>query len=571
MKKFQNVIIPLAVFVIVFIAHILFYKIVSQNSSPIWWKLYVVTQTYFISFSLALAFAFGAYSLIMMRSKSKSAVAGSAAIAFLVWFTSACGAPMIAIFLGIVGVGIGTTALPPVASAVMTIVFISLGYMWLRRKSASCGAACAQKTALNTDLYNDMKLDIQKFSSQQCVAGDVFSKTFQKQNNRPQSMEYFDSMVSDIYGSRIREIATAKKLGQIVVGNFCVFVPEELILAANGISIGLCAGSQGSIPDAERTLPRNICPLVKSAYGYAVSKSNPYFQSVNFVCGETTCDAKKKTWELMNKEIPTHVMEIPQMKRQKDNELWLEEVKVFRTKIEQLSGNTIMPDALSKAIRVMNNKRNSLKRLNHLRHSNPSPISGKDALLVEQIAFYDDPVRFTSKVNALCDELQDRINRGLCAAPPSSPRIMVSGSPMALPNWKIHDLIESAGAVVVNEESCIGTRYFSENIPEINGDMNQMLQSLASRYLKINCACFTPNDERIGQVLDEYSSSQADGIIHYSLQFCHTYNIEAIRIKDVCDMNSIPFLSLETDYSSEDVGQLRTRIEAFIEMIGKKV
>ena len=87
--------------------------------------------------------------------------------------------------------------------------------------------------------------------------------------------------------------------------------------------------------------------------------------------------------------------------------------------------------------------------------------------------------------------------------------------------------------------------------------------------MKINCACFTPNDERIDQVLTEYKASQADGIIHYALQFCHTYNIEAVRVKEACERNSIPFLSLETDYSSEDVGQLRTRIEAFIEMIGK--
>lgn len=571
MKNWRKLIIPLSVFIAVFIAHLLYYKIVSQNSSPIWWKLYVVTQMYFIGFSLGLSFAFGAYALTMMRSRSKSAVAGSAVIAFLVWFTSACGAPMIAIVFGIVGIGIGTTALPPIASALMTILFISLGYLWLKRKSLSCADACAAKTKENAEAFKDIGLDIEKFSSQQCITGDLYSKTFKTQDNRPKAMEYFDNMVSDIYGSRVKEILSAKKQGQIVVGNFCVFVPEELILAAGGVSIGLCAGSQAPIADAEKVLPRNICPLVKSAYGYALTKANPYFQTVDFVCGETTCDAKKKTWELMNKEIPTYVMEIPQMKRPKDRDLWFEEVKDFKTKIEEMSKKTISSDSLTEAVKIMNNKRSALKRLNSLRHHNPSPISGKDALLVEQIAFYDDPVRFTEKVNALCDELEGRIKDGVYAAPSSAPRIMLSGSPMALPNWKLHNIIESAGGIVVNEESCIGTRYFNDNIAENNNNLNDKLLALTNRYMKINCACFTPNDERINQVFEEYKSSKADGVIHYSLQFCHTYNIEAIKIKEVCDKEGIPFLAIETDYSSEDIGQLRTRVEAFLEQIGERV
>lgn len=567
MKNWKKMIIPLAVFIAVFIGHLLFYKIVSQNSSPIWWKLYVVTQTYFISFSLGLSFAFGAYALTMMRSRSKSAVAGSAVIAFLVWFTSACGAPMIAIVLGIVGVSIGTTVLPPLASAVMTIIFISFGYLWLKKKSLSCGDVCAAKIKANTVAFKDIGLDVEKFSSQQCVTEDLYAKTFKAQDNRPKGMEYFDNMVSDIYGSRIREIINAKKQGQTVVGNFCVFVPEELILAVNGVSIGLCAGSQAPISDAEKVLPRNICPLVKSAYGYAATKSNPYFQIVDLVIGETTCDAKKKTWELMNKEIPTYVMEIPQMKRQKDKNLWFEEVKDFKARIEQISKKSISPDSLTGAIKIMSNKRRALKRLNDLRHYKPSPISGRDALLVEQIAFYDDPVRFAEKVNMLCDELEQRIKDGVYSAPASAPRIMLSGSPMALPNWKIHNLIESAGGIVVDEESCVGTRYFNDNIAETNSDLNDQLLALTDRYMKINCACFTPNNERLNQILDEYRASKADGLIHYSLQFCHTYNIEAIKIKEMCDKEGIPFLAIETDYSSEDIGQLQTRIEAFLEQI----
>jgi benzoyl-CoA reductase/2-hydroxyglutaryl-CoA dehydratase subunit BcrC/BadD/HgdB len=298
-----------------------------------------------------------------------------------------------------------------------------------------------------------------------------------------------------------------------------------------------------------------------------VGKICPYFQSVDFVYGETTCDAKKKTWEILDREVPTHVMEIPQMKRERDRVLWLEEVKDFKKKMEEVSGKTITTSDITNATKIMNGKRKALQRLNALRAHNPSPISGKDALLIEQIAFYDEPVRFAEKLNVLCDELDQRVKKDDGVAPKTAPRVLVSGTPMALPNWKVHNLIENAGGIVVNEESCIGTRYFKDLMSEQNGSLDAQLGALTDRYMKIDCSCFTPNNERVDQVLKEYHGSTAQGILHYSLQFCHTYNIEAIKIKEACEKNKIPVLSIESDYSPEDVGQLQTRIEAFLEQV----
>lgn len=417
------------------------------------------------------------------------------------------------------------------------------------------------------EIWESLGMDVERFEKMRCVLGDVYQKTFLFQNNRPKAMEYFDWIISEIHGGRIKEILDAKKEGRTVIGTFCVYVPEEIILAAGGICIGLCGGSQGPIPDAEKVLPRNICPMVKSAYGFKIAKVCPYFQSVDFVYGETTCDAKKKTWELLNREVPTYVMEIPQMKRQRDKEFWLEEIKDFKSHIEQITGKKINSEDLLKGIKIMNNKRKALQRLNKLQHHKPSVISGKDVLLIEQIAFYDDPVRFTQKVNELCDELEERIKKGIFIAPGNAPRVMVSGTPMALPNWKIHNIVENSGGIVVNDESCIGTRYYKDLVDETITDLNKQLEILTERYMKIDCSCFTPNDERVEQVLKEYRESKADGIIHYCLQFCHTYNIEAVKIKEACDKNKIPFIQIESDYSPEDIGQLQTRIEAFLEQI----
>ena len=255
------------------------------------------------------------------------------------------------------------------------------------------------------------------------------------------------------------------------------------------------------------------------------------------------------------------------MKKARDKMLWLEEIKDFKAKAEEVGNTGVTTENLARGIRTVNDKRRALQRLTRLRAANPAPISGKDALLIEQIAFYDEPVRFARQLNRLCDELEERIRDGKGVAPSTAPRILVAGTPMALPNWKIHHLLESAGAVVVTEESCIGTRYFKDLINENKTSLEEQLIALTDRYMRIDCSCFTPNDERVDQVLKECKEAKAQGVLHYSLQFCHTYNIEEIKIREACERQGIPYLSIESDYSAEDIGQLQTRIEAFLEQI----
>ncbi len=416
-------------------------------------------------------------------------------------------------------------------------------------------------------LWEKLGMDVPRFSGMPAMLTQAYTNIFLSQKNRPAQMAYFDGMVENIHTGRIDELMAAKDAGKPVIGTFCVYIPEEVVVAAGGVCVGLCGGAQGSITDAEKVLPRNICPMVKSAFGFKVGKICPYFQAVDFVYGETTCDAKKKTWELLDEYVPTHVMEIPQMKREKDKALWLDEVKEFKVAVDKITGMETGFEELQQAIVTINAKRKALQRLNRLRHHNPAPISGKDMLLIEQIAFYDEPNRFSEKVNILCDELEERIKQGIAVAPAATPRIMVSGTPMALPNWKLHNIIETSGAVVVNEESCIGTRYYKDLIDEGATTLEQQLERLTERYMQIDCSCFTPNTERIDQVLKEYEESGAQGIIDYCLQFCHTYNIEAVKLRKACEERGIPFMTIESDYSPDDVGQLKTRVEAFIEQI----
>ena len=417
------------------------------------------------------------------------------------------------------------------------------------------------------EMWKGLGLDIEKHDVLLNALGAIYTDVYMSQKDRPKGMEYFDFVMSEVHGLRVKELVDHKEKGGKVVGTFCVYVPDEIILAAGGVGVGICGGAQFSIPAAEAILPRNLCPLIKSAFGFKIEKICPYFEVADFVMGETTCDGKKKVWELLDSHIPTYVMEVPQMKKDGDKELWLEEVKAFKDKMERDAGVEITPEILEENVKLVNNKRKAITRLFEARKAGPPPISGKDVLLISQIAFYDDVERFTTKVNELCDELEGKIKEETGVVDKYIPRIMVSGCPMALPNWKLHDIIEGSGGVVVCEESCVGTRYFTNMVEEGCTTMEEKLRAIAERYLKINCSCFSPNEERIEEILKYVREYNAAGVIHYTLQFCHTYNVEFVKVKEALNKANIPVLEIETDYSEGDVGQLKTRIEAFIEQI----
>ncbi|HDI3057450.1 2-hydroxyacyl-CoA dehydratase [Clostridium botulinum] len=413
-------------------------------------------------------------------------------------------------------------------------------------------------------LWTDLGVNLEKHDQLCAVLPELYGSTYLTQENRPEGMNYFNFVVSEVHGLRIQELDEHRKKGGKVVGTFCVFVPEEIIVAAKAISVGLCAGSQFWIEDGEKVLPRNMCPLIKAFMGAKIGGTCPYFQSCDMVIGETTCDGKKKAWEILDEYVPVHIMDLPQMKRDKDFKKWGEEINDLIKKVEEITGNKITVEALKEGIRVTNAKRKALKRLYDLRKYKPSPISGLDCLLITQIAFYDDPKRFTEKVHELCDELEEKIKN---SKESNKKRILITGTPMALPNWKLHSIIESLDAEVVVEETCTGTRYFEGEVSEKGETLEELIKNLADRYLNINCACFTPNTGRIDDIIKYTKEYEADGVIDTNLSFCHTYAVEHRDVEAKLKEKNIPIMHIETDYSTEDSGQIKTRVEAFLEMI----
>jgi benzoyl-CoA reductase/2-hydroxyglutaryl-CoA dehydratase subunit BcrC/BadD/HgdB len=422
------------------------------------------------------------------------------------------------------------------------------------------------------EMWKTLGINVEKHNQLLDILGQYYGMIYLSQTNRPKKMDYFDFVVSEIHGLRIKELNDSRKAGNKVIGAFCVYAPEELAYAANATMVGLCGGADFSVPDAEAIIPRNLCPLIKSFYGFKLNRTCPYFESSDLVVGETTCDGKKKVYELLNDLIPTYVLEIPHKPdTAMGKAFWLKELEAFKEKIETLTGNKITAEKLKEAIELINNKRKALKRLSDLRQNNPSPISGLDALLIYQISFNDDPVRFTAKVNELCDELDERVKEGIGVTAKDAPRLMISGCPMAIPNWKVHSIAQELGASVVVEESCVGTRYFTDLVEPDDDSLNGLLCAIVEKYSKIPCACFTPNDARVKSVTELAKQFRADGVIYYTLQNCHDYNVEAVKVDRALKTQDVPMLKIETDYAMGDTPQIKTRIEAFLEIIqGKK-
>ena len=418
-------------------------------------------------------------------------------------------------------------------------------------------------------MWEQLGLDLQAHDALLGVLGQAYEDIYLSQKNRPEGMGYFDFVMSEVHGLRIKELLDEKAEGRKIIGSYCVFVPEEIALAARATLVGLCSGADFAMEEVDKILPRNTCALIKSSFGFKLGKVCPYLESADMIVGENTCDGKKKAYESLGDLVDNlYVMDLPQVKSEDGKALFRSEYTRFKEAVEKLTGVSITAESLQEAIQTVNAKRAALHRLSALRKADPAPISGLDALLANQVFFYDNPARFTESVNTICDELEKRIQEKQGSFPEKTPRILVSGCPQAVPNWKLPMIVESAGAVIVGEESCVGERG-TRNLTDDSGEtVEDMMEAIVDRYFQVDCAIFTPNPDRLEHIQEMVAEYKADGVIHYGLQFCQPYLMEAIPVEKALEEKNIPCLRIETDYSMEDVGQLKTRVEAFVEQLG---
>lgn len=356
-----------------------------------------------------------------------------------------------------------------------------------------------------------------------------------------------------------------KDSGKGVVGQFCTYTPQEIFMAADLVSVGLCSTSDETIPEAEKVLPSNLCPLIKSSYGFAITDKCPYMYFSDLVVGETTCDGKTKMYELLSQKKNVHILELP--KRQDTPQakaLWHTEVTRLKERVEQNFGVTITDDMLRDAIRKRNVERKLLKELYELSTMSPPPVTGLRQLQIlfgSQFKFnWEEKV---AEIQGAIDSIRGAYDAGERPIPAHAPRILITGCPMGGVTEKVVKVIEDAGAVVVAFENCTGAKQMDRQCKE-EGDP---LTNIAEHYLQIGCAVMTPNPNRF-TLLDRLCEQfQVDGVVEMTLQACHPYAVETHTVKTHMQNKNMPYLQLETDYGTADIGQLSTRAGAFVEML----
>ncbi|HDJ1198352.1 TPA: 2-hydroxyacyl-CoA dehydratase subunit D [Escherichia coli] len=355
-----------------------------------------------------------------------------------------------------------------------------------------------------------------------------------------------------------------KERGIPLVGTYCTFMPQEIPMAAGAVVVSLCSTSDETIEEAEKDLPRNLCPLIKSSYGFGKTDKCPYFYFSDLVVGETTCDGKKKMYEYMAEFKPVHVMQLPNsVKDDASRALWKAEMLRLQKTIEERFGHEISEDALRDAIALKNRERRALANFYHLGQLNPPALSGSDILkVVYGATFRFDKEALINELDAMTARVRQQWEEGQRLA--LRPRILITGCPIGGAAEKVVRAIEENGGWVVGYENCTGAKATEQCVAE-TGDV---YDALADKYLAIGCSCVSPNDQRLqmlSQMVEEY---QVDGVVDVILQACHTYAVESLAIKrHVRQQHNIPYIAIETDYFTSDVGQLSTRVAAFIEML----
>ncbi len=353
--------------------------------------------------------------------------------------------------------------------------------------------------------------------------------------------------------------------GNKIVGVYCAFTPKEIIAASGAIPVALCAGDQKPIEAGEKHLPRNLCPLIKASYGFALTDTCPYLHYCDFLLADATCDGKKKMFELLGRIKWLHLMQLPQTSGTRESyEYWLGELYKIKAIIEEKTGVEITDSALRKQIKLYNKMRKTINKVFSLNKGeypllygyeldNITGYNGFEVNLQKRVSEMEEVIEIVGK-RAYDSSFIDSVK--------SKARILVTGCPTT--NRKVLELIESSDAIVVAMENCGGLKTAGDLVDETKGPM----EALAETYLSVACPCMTPNTKRldiIGKIIDEY---WIDGVVELVWQGCHTYNIEAFQIKEfVTGKCNRPYIQIETDYSENDREQIRVRIEAFIEML----
>ena len=358
-----------------------------------------------------------------------------------------------------------------------------------------------------------------------------------------------------------------KEEGTPIAGIYCGYAPIELIQAMDVIPAVLCAFAEKPITTAEEVLPANLCPLIKSSYGFIQEGTCPFFNMADVVIAETTCDGKKKMFELAAEVKPLHVMDLPQLPEEEEAlQNWTVMIKKLALFLEEKLGKHATQQRIEEVIKNNNERNRLMGQLYEYAALHPPVISWEEMYDIGFLALPAMAEDSIPIIKELLAKLKKRVEDGVHFGTKNSPRVMVTGCPVGGDALKIFKIIEDSGGLVVVPDSCTGMKTF---VGEVEEGTDDPIKAIAARYLQIPCSCMTPNSKRYDALTDMIERFKPDVVIDFVLTACHSYNVESYSVgHHVTEKHGLPYMKIETGYSENDIGQIRTKVEALFEMVG---
>jgi len=386
-----------------------------------------------------------------------------------------------------------------------------------------------------------------------------------------------DGLVSSLT-KRLEEeparIAEAKKSGKKVLGYFCPYAPEEIIIAAGMIPVRLAFGGELEPKSSgEQFLKSHTCPYALSCLGYKAESKNFYYNAVDAICVAYTCDNMKRNQEYWERYFgkPVFTLGVPHThdrfrSRPQAIKYFKNELELLRSKLGEFSGREIKNGDIRKAIVLCNSIREKLRKLFEYPLNGQSSVKWIDVLKISHAGFLMDRDDYLSELKNIEKDLSGK--RPEATPDDKKIRLVICGSIIGIGDYNVLDIINQAGGNIIADNVCTGAMFYRKNAT-IFGIMGDPIDALAERYLyNVPCPCMMDLAKRLSRIIKVARDSKAQGVIYYNLKYCDPWRAEFGFIKEnLRNELNIPTLLIETEYSPADVGTTRTKIEAFIEMI----
>jgi len=352
-----------------------------------------------------------------------------------------------------------------------------------------------------------------------------------------------------------------KSGGRPVFAFQCTYVPEEIIYAAGILPVRLSGSlNQSEVNGANAMMYPNTCSFIRSCLETVLDKKYAFLDGL---AAAATCDCTRRladVWDY-NRITPfVHVLSVPRKITERAINHYRAELAAFQKHLEQYTGRGISADNLNQAIAVYNRRRQLLRELNELRKQDPPPLSGAEAMEILNASVMMPPLLFNELLTRLLAEIRQSSRRLT-----GKFRLMVNGSPLHNPAFI--RAIEEMGGLVVIDELCTGLRYWWEGV---DPDPDP-LTALARRYLhNFPCARMEPSHDRLERLMRLVRDYRVTGVINQVVHYCIPQTMEQPTQRHMLEDAGVSVLELDLEYGTGNVGQVSTRVQAFLEMLERR-